>query len=366
MNNILACGVLVVATSLTVAAPVLAQSNVTVYGTLDAAIDYNTNVDAQKHSRVWMPNLGGGMMPSRLGFRGTEDLGAGLKAIFTVETGIAIDSGTSGQGNRLFGRQAWVGVRGDWGQVTFGRNYNMLFHSMGEVEIVGPTQYGLGSLDAAIPNSRTDNSVAYKGTFDKVTVGTSYSLGRDVSNAGGPGGTNCPGESAADAQACREWSVLLRYDTPGWGVTSAYDRKNGATGAAAGLTSSNLRDNRLHVAGYVKQGAWRLATGVVRRNNEGSMATPHSHLSYLNGAFKFAPNITVDGIVARLDYKRSANDSTLAMVRAIYDLSARTSTYVALGHMRNGGGASVALSAGGIVGPGLSQNGVITGIKHAF
>lgn len=93
---------------------------------------------------------------------------------------------------------------------------NMLYNSMPEVEIIGPTQYGLGSIDPGIPNGREDNSIAYKGTFDKFTVGATYSLGRDTSSAGGPGGTNCPGEAAADKQACREWSAMLRYDAGPW------------------------------------------------------------------------------------------------------------------------------------------------------
>jgi predicted porin len=343
-----------------------AQTNVTMYGLLDTAIDYNTNADAAGHSRTWMPSLGGGMFPSRIGFRGTEDLGGGLKAIFTLETGIYTDTGTTGQGNRLFGRQAWVGLAGNWGQVTLGRNYNMLYNSMPEVEIIGPAQYGLGSLDAGIPNGRTDNSVAYKGTFGAVTVGATYSLGRDVSNAGGPGGTNCPGEAAADAQACREWSAMLRYDTPTWGITSAYDRKNGGTGAAAGLTTSNLTDSRLHLAGYTKFDGWRLAAGAVVRDNEGSSTTPRSNLYYFDGAYKLAPAVTIDGLAGRLDYKNSGNDSTLTMLRAIYDFSKRTSTYVAIGHVSNSGTAAVALSAGGAVGAGMGQNGIITGIKHSF
>lgn len=343
-----------------------AQTNVTMYGLLDTAVDYNTNADAAGHSRTWMPSLGGGMFPSRIGFRGTEDLGGGLKAIFTLETGIYTDSGTTGQGNRLFGRQAWVGLAGSWGQVTLGRNYNMLYNSMPEVEIIGPAQYGLGSLDAGIPNGRTDNSVAYKGTFGAVIVGATYGLGRDVSNAGGPGGTNCAGESAADAQACREWSAMLRYDTPTWGITSAYDRKNGGTGAAAGLTASNLTDSRIHVAGYTKFDGWRLAAGAVVRNNEGSAATPRSNLYYFDGAYKLTPVVTIDGLAGRLDYKNSGNDSTLTMLRAIYDFSKRTSTYVAIGHVSNNGTAAVALSAGGAVGAGMAQNGIITGIKHSF
>jgi predicted porin len=343
-----------------------AQSNVTMYGLLDAAVDYNTNVDTTGRSRIWMPNLGGGMFPSRLGFKGSEDLGNGLKAIFTLEGGIAVDSGTSGQGNRLFGRQAWVGLAGNWGQLTLGRNYNMLYNSMPEVEIIGPTQYGLGSLDPAIPNGRADNSVAYKGTFGAVTAGASYSLGRDTSNAGGPGGTNCAGENGLDAQACREWSVMLRYDTPAWGLTSAYDRKNGGTGAAAGLTRSDLNDSRLHVAGYTKFGAWRLALGGVVRNNEGSATTPRSNLYYFDGAYKVNGAVTVDGLAARLDYRDSANDSNLYMLRVMYDFSKRTSTYAAIGHVANKGSAAVALSAGGSVGVGMGQSGFITGIKHSF
>ena len=343
-----------------------AQTNVTLYGLLDAAVDYNTTVDTAGHSRTWMPSLGGGMFPSRLGFRGSEELGNGLKAIFTLETGIYTDTGATGQGNRLFGRQAWVGLAGRWGQLTLGRNYNMLYNSMPEVEIIGPAQYGLGSLDAGIPNGRSDNSIAYKGTFGAVTAGATYSVGRDTSNAGGPGGTNCAGENAADAQACREWSAMLRYDTPAWGITSAYDRKNGGTGAAAGLTASTLTDSRIHLAGYTKFDGWRLAAGAVVRNNEGSTTAPRSNLYYVDGAFKLTPVVTIDGLAGRLDYKDSGNDSTLYMLRAVYDLSKRTSTYVAIGHVSNGGTAAVALSAGGAVGAGMAQNGVITGIKHSF
>jgi predicted porin len=355
------------ASSLAAAGSAQAQTSVQVYGLLDAAVDYNTNVDTAGHSRTWMPSLGGGMFPSRIGFRGTEELGNGLKAIFTLETGVYVDSGSTGQGNRLFGRQAWVGLAGNWGQLTLGRNYNMLYNSMPEVEIIGPTQYGLGSLDPGIPNGREDNSVAYKGSFRNLTVGATYSLGRDTSSAGGPGGTNCPGENGADDQACREWSAMVRYDTPNWGITSAYVRAHGGTtGTGFGLTNSRLTDSRAHVAGYTKFGAWRLAAGAVIRNNEGSATTPRSNLVYVDGAFKATPVVTIDGLAARLDYKNSGNDTNMFMLRAIYDFSKRTSTYLAVGHVTNQGSAAVALSAGGSVGVGMSQNGVITGIKHSF
>jgi predicted porin len=70
-------------------------------------------VDAAGHGATRVPSLTGSL-PSRLGFRGTEDLGNGLAAVFTLESGYNQDVGTLGQGGRLFGRQAWVGLRGNW------------------------------------------------------------------------------------------------------------------------------------------------------------------------------------------------------------------------------------------------------------
>jgi predicted porin len=347
MKKIVATAALAACSTLALSGAAHAQTNVTMYGLLDAAVDYNTNADATGRSRVWMPSLGGGMFPSRIGFRGTEDLGGGLKAIFNLETGVYTDTGGTGQGNRLFGRQAWVGLAGNWGQLTLGRNYNMLYNSMPEVEIIGPTQYGLGSLDAGIPNGREDNSVAYKGSFNKFTVGATYSLGRDTSSAGGPGGTNCPGEAAADARPAANGRRCCAT-TPAAGALPAPTcaRKGGAT-AAFGLNRSDLTDSRAHVAGYTKFGAWRLATGAVIRDNEGSATTPRSNLYYVDGAFKATPVVTVDGLIARLDYRNSGNDTKMYMLRAIYDFSKRTSTYVAIGHVSNDGTAAVALSAGG-------------------
>lgn len=353
------------ACTLTMVTTAHAQSSVTVYGLVDAAVDYNTNVDAAGHGKVWMPSLGGGMFPSRLGFKGSEDLGDDLKAIFTLENGFYVDSGALGQ-NRLFGRQAFVGLAGKWGQVTFGRNYNMIYNSMFEVDIVGPSQYGLGAIDPAIPNGRSDNSIAYKGVFDRYTVGATYSLGRDVSNAGGPSGTSCAGENAVDAQACREWSAMVRYDSPAGGVVIGYDRVNGGAGAAAGLTRSGLTDTRLNLAGYIRFGEWKLAGGALSRRNEGATATPDSRLYYIEASCKVTAALTIDGEMARLDYRNSGNDTNQAMIRAMLDLSKRTTAYVATGHISNHGSAAIALSAGGSVGVGKAQNGVIAGLKHSF
>ena len=345
---------------------VQAQSNITTYGIIDAAVEYYSNADAAGNSVIRMPSLGGGMFPSRLGFRGTEDLGGGLKAIFVLENGFAPDTGTLGQGNRLFGRQANVGLSGNWGQVTLGRNYNMLTTSTYDVDIIGPSQYGLGSLDSFIPNGRSDNSVAYRGTFSGVTVGGAYSLGRDTSSAGGPAGTNCGGESATDAMQCREWSAMLRYDGQGVSLFSAYDRIYGGPLASGGLTTSDKTDSRFHVAALVKQGDWKVGGGVISRRNEGSTTQQRSNLVYLGAAYNVTPLLTIDGQIAKLDYKNSGNDTSQVLLRGIYNLSKRSAVYLAIGRIDNDGTAALALSAGGSVGAGKTQNGIITGIKHNF
>ena len=104
---------------------------------------------------------------SRLGFRGTEELGGGLKGIFTLESGFNVDTGTSGQGNRLFGRQAFVGLSGGFGSVKLGRQQTPLYYAMNavdpfEINLAGNAQrvFG-GGLYAIDPFLRTDNTVNY-------------------------------------------------------------------------------------------------------------------------------------------------------------------------------------------------------------
>jgi predicted porin len=158
---------------------------------------------------------------------------------------------------------------------------------------------------------------------------------------------------------------MVRYNASNWGAVAAYDRKNGGAGAAAGLTASNLTDSRTHVGVYFKPGAWKVSGGAVFRDNDGS-TTPRSNLYYVSAAYKIGPAITIDGQVASLDTRHSSNDTKQILLRAMYDLSKRTTVYVAGGHLDNDGSAAVAITAGGSVGAGMSQNALLAGVKHSF
>jgi predicted porin len=367
---------LIALTGLVATGAVQAQS-VTLYGMVDAGIESVNNV-ATAGGRITRMPSNTGILPSRLGMRGKEDLGGGLSAIYTLEMGFGPDTGASGQGGRLFGRQSTVGLSGDWGAVTLGRQWTMLFWSILESDIVGPAVYGLGSLDSYIPNSRIDNSIAYKGKFSDITVGATYSLGRDTVNAGpSPAGTNCAGESGTDAQACREWSALVKYDTKTWGAALAYDELKGRTPASAadvllpaGLTSSAKSDARLMVNGYLKFSNVKVGGGVIRRTNDGSATRPKSDLWYVGAAYPLSKSWTIDGTVARLSYKDVDNfDATLLALRSLYKLSNRTTVYAQVGTIRNDSLSNVSVS-GGAPGSnpalGGSQTGTMVGINHTF
>jgi predicted porin len=342
--------------------------DVTLFGIVDLATEHINNVAPSGGGLTRVPSLTG-TVSSRLGLRGVEDLGGGLRAVFTLEEGFAPDQGSLLQGGRGWGRQAFVGLAGHWGSLTFGRQYTMLFWSVLDADVLGPNLYGSGSLDSYIPNARIDNSFSYRGTFNGLTVGATYSLGRDAVNAGpSPSGTNCGGEST-DRKACIERSALVKYDGPAWGAAVAVDQMRGGPGAFAGLTSSALLDSRVSLNGYANIGKLKLAGGLIRRHNDADAITPKSDLVYAGAVYAVSPDFTLDGEVLRLAFKGNGNRATLAAARATYSFSKRTAVYGMLGHIANEGALALAVSAGAAGGnpvAGGSQLALATGIRHAF
>ncbi|MEZ2353397.1 porin [Caballeronia sp. RCC_10] len=121
-----------------------AQSNVTLYGLIDAGITYTnsqiTGTGAGGHSNWQMTS--GGVQYSRWGLRGAEDLGGGLQAIFNLENGFNINNGQFSSANRIFNRLAYVGVASRaFGSLTLGRQTDGMVDFVGPLSLTG-TQYG--------------------------------------------------------------------------------------------------------------------------------------------------------------------------------------------------------------------------------
>ena len=99
-----------------------AQSSVTLYGVIDAGLLYVNNVQGSHQYAM----AAGWLQGNRWGITGVEDLGAGYQAIFRLESGFSPLTGAMGQGNAIFGRQAYVGIVSPHGTVTLGRQYDAI------------------------------------------------------------------------------------------------------------------------------------------------------------------------------------------------------------------------------------------------
>lgn len=141
-----------------------AQTSLSIYGIVDAAITYDKNVTAADN--LWRLQSGQ-HSGSRLGFKGTEDLGGGFSGIFMLENGFNVDDGTLGQGGRIFGRQAWVGLNGGFGSVKLGRQQTPIYYALLAVDpfninLAGNAQRMFGAgLYAVDPFLRSDNTINY-------------------------------------------------------------------------------------------------------------------------------------------------------------------------------------------------------------
>jgi predicted porin len=187
-----------------------AQSSTTLYGMVDSGIVYINNQSG--HSNV--QTVTGQTNGSRFGFRGAEDLGGGMKAIFTLENGFDTSNGKLLQGSRLFGRQAYVGLSGSFGQVTLGRQYDQMTEYVGAISAtsiwawLGTHQ---GDFDNLNGNIRTNNSIKY--TTPKI-------------NGFEAGGIYAPGGVAGSLSSSTIYTLGATYSNGPFTAAVAYDHIN--------------------------------------------------------------------------------------------------------------------------------------------
>lgn len=340
-----------------------AQSNVTLYGIIDTGVAFYNHA-AGGGSFVGLPTLTG-EVPSRFGLKGVEDLGDGLKAVFTLENGFQPGTGSLNYGGRLFGRQANVGLSGKWGTVLLGRQNNMTFWSTVNSDVLGPSIFSMAVFDSYLANARSDNAVGYMGDFSGVTVGATYSFGRDSSTAGGPAGTSCPGQVAGNYQACKQYTGLLGYDNQSFGITASYDQMRGNAGAAAPLTSSAYTDSRTIVNSYHKFSWGKVGGGWIHRSLDAGAASRKSDIYFLGVTYLPTVALVLDFQALRYQVKSTSN-ATLIVGRATYLLSKQTAVYATTGWVGNSRTGAVPVAAAGNVVVGQNQLGTMVGLQHRF
>jgi GBP family porin len=129
---------------ITLAGSAHAQTSVTLYGLIDAGVTYTnsqiTGTGSGGHSNWQMTS--GAVQYSRWGLRGAEDLGGGIKAIFTLENGFNVNNGQLSSNNRIFNRLAFVGLTSrEYGTFTLGRQTDDMVDFVAPLSLTG-TQYG--------------------------------------------------------------------------------------------------------------------------------------------------------------------------------------------------------------------------------
>lgn len=158
-----------------------AQSNVTVYGVIDVGVQYDRHGVNDGKSNV---SLNSGIANgSRIGFKGREDLGGGLSALFQIENGFQADTGKQSDPGALFNRQSLVGLSGGFGTVTLGRQYTST-HII--ADSADPFGTGLSGTVTSLVDyqTRVNNSVFYASpTINGVSGDLQYGFGEKAGNA---------------------------------------------------------------------------------------------------------------------------------------------------------------------------------------
>jgi predicted porin len=146
----------------TVATAAQAQSSVTVYGVIDAGLTTMSNVKSGSDNLRATGMTNGGLSTSRWGFRGTEDLGGGLKANFNLEGELLADNGSNTSNDSiLFGRAAWVGLSGKFGDVKLGRQNTLIYATGVGFDPLGGNNVGGFIAAGSYGSVRTQNAVTY-------------------------------------------------------------------------------------------------------------------------------------------------------------------------------------------------------------
>lgn len=177
-----------------------AQSSVTLYGIVDVNVQRtDPKAGTASDTSATTGVNGGHLAGNRWGVRGSEDLGGGMRAIFQLESGFDIDRGTLGQGGRLFGRQAYAGLAGNFGTLVAGRlaafsSGTGAFDKFGSLDPFR-TGYGIGGFQSTMSGAnalRLDNTIAYlTPAIGGFSAGIGHTFRVDgAENAGGSSANN--------------------------------------------------------------------------------------------------------------------------------------------------------------------------------
>lgn len=352
MTRTLALPAVVAALLATVATTAAAQagSGVTIYGLYDAAVRHANNANASRGSLTTMED--GIITGTRLGFRGREDLGDGLAAVFTIEAGIDPSTGLSLQSTptadygqvqsttRFFGREAHVGLSAPWGGITLGRQYTLAHTIHARFQALGNPNSTAHSLFSSHHVARQDNLLR----VDAKVAGIDISATRTF------------GEQASGSDVNSSWAF-------GVGMT----RKDYALGAYVQELKNLAGTETRRIAGL--GGNMRVLPSLSLFG--GAMQRSHAVSAQKNRAWTLSANIELGSLVtlSLAHYNDRQTGSTalkgsrkLTWATVNYRFSRRTDVYAVIDQNRVSGGYARPAFMGTLG----TQTGTVLGLRHRF
>jgi predicted porin len=364
-----------------------AQSSVTLFGVVDVSLAYINNTD----SKYMM--ISSGNSSSRLGFRGTEDLGGGLKAGFWLEAPLQIENGAStnnlgdATGGFRFVRRSTVSLMHDrWGEVRLGRDYTPTFWNWTVFDPFGTNGVGAATnialeFTGAVGGTygtlvRANNSVGY---FLPGNLGGFYGQAMVAAGEGQPGNKYVGGRIGYAqgpfnvAFAYGETQFLVNPDTNGtnWNIGGSWDFKFlkvsafygnlsiDAPGTVGATTVGDFDQDNWYLGLSAPWGAWtfKASYGYVDRKRafSGSGAiNPSTGKPYL------VSPVTGDPL--------TTGSSEQYAIGAVYDLSKRTALYATYSYIANGDVAFSVYSGRNAprTAAGDNSQGIQFGVRHSF
>ncbi|WP_109479516.1 porin [Paraburkholderia sp. C35] len=356
----------------TLPAPASAQSSVTLYGVVDTGIRYTTHADPQGDSAVRLAN--GGATESVFGFKGTEDLGGGNKAIFELEDRFFPNSGVIDPAYPFF-NTAFVGLQSStYGKLTMGRQINPLSDAVLSAYITNPwlpTFYQFRPEVMMAQGVWTSNMVKYAARWQYLTAEVSYAFG---GNAGAFGSGSQIGASLIYLPGAPLRLAAAYLDSRD-AVNGSAHLKSWTAGGSYSFGSTTL------MAGWAVN---RQDDGFVGNFPNGPFSGPEltalkfntfsSRKMYFGGVTQQVGDSThlsanVWRTIQTGKTQPADGNATQFQLVADYNLSKRTDTYVE---------ADYSLYRGGMVGAqfqgisalssayGTTQLGLMVGLRHTF
>ncbi len=328
-----------------------AQSDLSIYGVIDVFAEHGkagTQAAPTKDTRLQSGAANG----SRLGLRGSEDLGGGLKAIYQLEHGLLADTGNLASTGTFWNRQVFVGLSGGWGTLTAGRQYSpLLTHQDTFDTALSTTGYGSGYNSGVMRTvSRVNNSVLYKSpTLGGFTGALMVAPGEGVSG--------------------KIHSASVKFSQGMFGIGAAYLTVEALDATKEDKTIANI-------SGSLKFGPATVMLGLQGTQNDSQNVNVVDDRSeiFFGGTYAFgAGELRASYAQGKVD---SVADSTARhySLGYLYNLSKRTALYAAVQEIdnpdnlayRTTGFTFDAIDGGLAAGAGVKARAVAVGLRHRF